>query len=90
MADEIYMNNGSHTRIARRKSTIDNVGSDNSMIADSPKPRSISEIKELLKQIEDREDDYACNICDALSWVLGEISTENFNKNYLDYESCST
>jgi len=50
----------------------------------SQKPRSISEIKEMLKRIEDREDDYACNICDALSWVLGEISTEDFTNHFLD------
>ena len=34
--------------------------------------RDISEIKEVLKDIEDREDDYACDICDALEWVLGQ------------------
>ena len=59
--------------------------------------RSESEIKELKKVLAkltefiaehgdlgefDKEDwTYACNVCDALSWVLGEIKSDHFQSD---------
>lgn len=59
---------------------------------------TIRELKEELEKItgfigeygteeenKDNEFLFACNICDGLSWVLGEISTEGFKSDaYLD------
>jgi hypothetical protein len=33
--------------------------------------------------LDDRDLLFACNVCDILSWVLGEITTEDFRQNYL-------
>jgi len=60
--------------------------------------KNIKELKEELEKITEFISDYgtdketkdnaflfACNICDGLSWVLGEISTKRFRSDaYLD------
>lgn len=32
-------------------------------------------------ELTNKDVQYACNICDALYWILGEISTENFTSD---------
>lgn len=39
-------------------------------------------------EFNDKDFSYSCNITDALSWVLEEISTEHFRSNaYLDIDN---
>ncbi|MBW2672630.1 MAG: hypothetical protein JRD89_04330 [Deltaproteobacteria bacterium] len=64
--------------------------------------RSEKEVRTLREEIEKMNDfisdygtdkdfeaiTYACDVCDALSWVLGEITTEQFlSDSYLDMEN---
>ena len=40
------------------------------------------------EDVNHKELDFACNLSDALSWVLEEIPTDNFKSdNYLDIEN---
>lgn len=36
-------------------------------------------------ELHDKDVQYACNVCDVLDWVLGEITTDHFlSSSYLD------
>jgi hypothetical protein len=38
--------------------------------------------------LNNKDVQYACNVCDALAWVLGEISTERFrSSDYTNFDN---
>jgi len=42
---------------------------------------NVDDTEEYDRVAEDKDFKYLCNVLDALSWVLGEISTDNFKSD---------